>query len=127
MIIVSQNPKSWKLPVAVKNGRITEVFNYQGAEIYSRKTGEFHKTLMVDNFVFRATLVPDGFYRGRSAAGFVFKDKGSDLTFTMRIAKVEELLKELVEGGLNPSNGIDTLWTFFKQGENYSIGLYKEK
>lgn len=115
MKIIKPNPKNWKLLYDSKAKQYADYDGYNG--------GKYEQ---VDNFVFESTLMPNKFYRGRSAAGFYFLTKdGAELT--MRIAKVEELLNAILEGQVKlTKDGFKGMYTFFKQGANYSIGVYTE-
>jgi hypothetical protein len=68
------------------------------------------------NDIFNATMTLDGFYRGRSAAGFLFKDHDGR-KHTMRIKCVELLLKSCVID----HGKITGRWTYVKQGSNFSL------
>lgn len=88
---------------------------------YFDKNGE-----AIDNFVFEDIIIPNSFYRGRSAAGFVFTDKDKN-QFTMKISKVEELLKAIADRRVQViEGGFKGLFTFVKQGENYSLRLVED-
>lgn len=71
-----------------------------------------------DNTPFKAKLTMSGYYRGRSAAGYSFKDdKGQE--YTMRLRCLEDLLmrSRIVKG-------VTEGWfAFVKQGSNYSLVL----
>ena len=113
MKVIKQNPKNWKV-LRSPNGRYYDYDGYRNED-----------TEAVDNFIFKATLVPDSYYRGRSAAGFTFIS--GETSFTMRLNKVDELMQAIASGKVKVENGGFTgVFTFFKQGANYSIGLYND-
>jgi len=70
---------------------------------------------------FTATMQLEGFYRGRSAAGFTFKDENG-IEHTMRIKCVTELLKNatLVRGK------VKAVWAYAKQGSNFSLKYMRD-
>lgn len=72
--------------------------------------------------VFHAVMKLQGFYRGRSAAGFTFVDE-SGREHTMRIKCVVDLLKNAV---LN-KGVVEADWCYCKQGSNFSLKLIVEK
>lgn len=119
MKIIKKTPhKTWKVPTRTDKGvtiYLDYEFNYGG-----------NQPKMVDNFVFEATLKPDSFYRGRSAAGFNFIDADDGHTFTMRIAKTKEFLQAILDGRVTVTkNGYKGQFTFAKQGQNYTIMVAK--
>jgi len=116
---VAANPKNWKLKRKVRKDGSVEFCDYDRPYVWEDERLEEY-----DNFVFDATLVPNTYYRGRSAAGFSFKDAETGEEFVMRISKTEELLKAVVSGRVKVENGGFTgRFTFFKQGANYTLGL----
>jgi hypothetical protein len=70
---------------------------------------------------FTATMQLEGFYRGRSAAGFTFKDE-TGIEHTMRIKCVTDLLKNatLVRGK------VTAVWCYAKQGSNFSLKYVRD-
>jgi hypothetical protein len=70
---------------------------------------------------FTATMQLEGFYRGRSAAGFTFKDEAG-IEHTMRIKCVTDLLKNatLVRGK------VTAVWCYTKQGSNFSLKYVRD-
>lgn len=113
MKVIKKTPnKNWKIGLSVNNG-IVSYLDYISHDADVEK---------VDNFIFEATLLPKDFYRGRSAAGFVFIDADDGSQFTMRISKTEALLKAIVEGKVKVTKqGFKGTYTFAKQGSNYTI------
>jgi hypothetical protein len=131
VIILHTKKEKWQLPVAVnEKGDIVHTFDYDGwpfSEGFANDKKEFtHK--LIDNIIFKATLLPEGFSRGRSAVHYYFKDAASGTVFNMKGAKVEELLKAIAKGEVQIlDRGFRSTWTFFKQGQNFSIGLWRKK
>jgi hypothetical protein len=75
----------------------------------------------VDNHEFDATLTFEGYYRGRSAGGFRFKD--NLYTYYMFMTDIDDLLKtKVIDKGV-----VSGKWTFVKRGMNYGIKLVAEK
>ncbi len=70
---------------------------------------------------FTATMQLHGFYRGRSAAGFTFKDE-TGREHTMRIKCATDLLKNatLVRGK------VTAVWCYAKQGRNFSLKYVRD-
>lgn len=62
-----------------------------------------------------------GFYRGRSAAGFTFKDE-TGREHTMRIKCVTDLLLKatIVKGKVR------AVWAYAKQGANFSLKYIRD-
>jgi hypothetical protein len=127
MKYLKENKKSWKV---YRHPKTKDWLDYNG---YENLEGS-------ENFVFEATLIPAGSYRGRSAAGFTFLDADDGSEFTMRIAKAEEFFRAIASGKVKIEKnatqtkiqysetetykgGFKAKFTFFKQGANYSIGL----
>ena len=120
MIKIKDNPKSWKL-ILIENSKCKRFAQYQGDGWHDDKRTE------VENFIFKAKLKPEYTTRGRSATDFLFEDTDTGEIFNMKPKQVMEMLKELLLGSVANYNGyIDDEFTFFKQGENYSIGLYRK-
>ena len=71
----------------------------------------------VDNHGFDATLTFDGYYRGRSAGGFRFKD--NLYTYYMFMKDIDQLIK----GRVLEYGKVTGTWTFIKRGMNYGIKL----
>jgi len=70
---------------------------------------------------FTATMQLAGFYRGRSAAGFTFKDE-SEREHTMRIKCVTDLLmKATIVCGK-----VRAVWCYVKQGGNFSLKYLRD-
>lgn len=119
MIHIEANPKNWKLKRKLRTDGVIEYCDYDSPYCWDGERVE-----EIDNFSFEATLVPDTYYRGRSAAGFVFKDSSTKEEFTVRISKMEEIIKAIASGKMPVENGGFTgRFTFYKQGANYSLGL----
>lgn len=71
-----------------------------------------------DNERFATVLTYDNFYRGRSAAGFVFKDpQGHCVTFFMR--DFEDIIPHMKNGE------VDGTFEFIKRGANYGCRIVK--
>jgi len=70
---------------------------------------------------FTATMQLAGFYRGRSAAGFTFKDE-TGREHTMRIKCVTDLLLKatIVKGKVR------AVWAYAKQGANFSLKYIRD-
>lgn len=70
---------------------------------------------------FTATMQLAGFYRGRSAAGFTFKDE-TGREHTMRIKCIVDLLTNatLVKGKVR------AVWAYAKQGANFSLKYIRD-
>lgn len=70
---------------------------------------------------FTATMQLAGFYRGRSAAGFTFKDEAGR-EHTMRIKCVTDLLLKatIVKGKVR------AVWAYSKQGSNFSLKYIRD-
>lgn len=118
MKFVKENKKNWKL----------KSYSLEGHKRYADYDGYYGKAVKdEENFVFDATLKLDGTYRGPSAAGFNFvTENGTELI--MRLNKTSELLEAIVSGKVKVvKQGFKGRFTFFKQGSNYSIGVYDEK
>jgi hypothetical protein len=115
MIVLKPNPKNWKLYKHKTTGEIATYYDPWYEKQYEA----------IDNFVFEGVIVPKGHYRGRSAAGFAFECGGA--AFVLSISKAQELLEALASGEVRPTGaGFLGRFTFFKQGANYSAGLYHE-
>ena len=126
---VMERPCKWKLLYDERNKRWLDWDGDKTLYEYNMQTRErsTREAQVIENFVFDATIKPTGSYRGRSAAGFTFEDVKTGDKFVMRIAKVEELLDALAKGSVVAENGgFQARYTFYKQGANYSLGLYNE-
>jgi hypothetical protein len=75
-----------------------------------------------DNYRFSAGLTLVDFERGRSAMNFIFEDVEGH-RYSMFLHEFRRLTKLFNEGIINNVGHIDGLWTFRKQGANYSITL----
>ena len=102
---------SYKIPFS-KNGQL------QYADSYVEKFTEGFR--WVDNYTFEAVLTYVGYSRGRSAAGFKFKDNSYE--YYMFMTDMDDVLKNktLYKGRVSGK------WTFIKRGMNYGIKLAEE-
>ena len=74
----------------------------------------------IDNFSFVATLKYKGYRRGRSS--FLWELTDGVNVFPCSSSKIDELMKMCLAGEVFKGR-----FTFFKQGQNYSIGLYSSE
>lgn len=77
---------------------------------------------------FEAVLAFDGYYRGRSAAGFWWRDTETGVYYPMFMRDAELLLKfgpSTAGSGLAQTTGepvrVTATWRFIKRGSNYGI------
>jgi hypothetical protein len=129
MQVIKENKASWKLLYDSKSKRYMDWDGDKVIYTWDAVTHErsSYPAEQKENFIFEAELALEHAYRGRSAAGFVFKDVKTDQVFTMRMQKVEEFLKAIPEGRVTITDrGFVGHFTFYKQGANYSIGLVKK-
>lgn len=87
----------------------------------SRKFVPFEHTDLPYAQEFTATMQLCGFYRGRSAAGFTFKDE-TGREHTMRIKCVTDLLlRATIAHGR-----VRAVWAYAKQGSNFSLKYLRD-
>ena len=73
-----------------------------------------------DNREFEETLTLTGYSRGRSAAGFEFRDSQGKCYYMFLTDMVE-----LVTGNVLDHGKITGTWTFCKRGANYGVRLVR--
>ena len=93
---------------------------------FSKKTGNFLNFPMYDedtewreNTVFNDIFQIDSFSRGRSAANFNVKSKGTDKTYTMFMKDLFDIMQNasIVQGEFSG------IFTFCKRGRNYGVKM----
>ncbi len=147
MRILRPNPaKKWKVPVhLIETGAPFEYLDYTSNSLSDNEESRTPVDIYIhdpkqeryviqkgyfewqDNFIFEAILLPDGYYRGRSAAGFTFRDAQTGALMTMRLQKLSELIEAVAANDgrvVVTGGGFKGTYTFFKQGANYTIGLF---
>jgi hypothetical protein len=102
---------AWNRKVAVKDGQVLDYVGY-----YEERAPE---VVWEDVKVFGATLKLTDRRRGRSAMTFFF----DDLTTPGRSypMKVGSFFDALLLFGMSPGGEITGVWSFGKQGQNYSL------
>lgn len=71
---------------------------------------------MVPNVPFKDTLYYDGFYRGRSAAGMVFRNAAGQV-FTVFLTDMDKFIPLMEKGKVTAE------FIFCKRGKNYGVTL----
>ena len=126
---IKDNKKKWKLykKVLSSEGDWLTRRNPEIKNIYLDYVNITDGFIEMENFVFSATLIPLDYYRGRSAAGFYFTDTNNHGLYTMKIKSLNELVKNIALGKIKVKDGgFEGLFTFEKQGANYSLVIYEE-
>jgi len=115
-------PKSWMIPVKEYDDGVKSYQDHGNDRWEAILTGNSKE----ENFVFEAILVPDGTYRGRSAAGMFFKDADDGTLFSMSLTNINHLLKGMYSGKIKQTDdGFKGVFTFEKKGMNYSLTTYE--
>jgi len=118
---IMEYPKTWQVPFKEYDDGITSYADH-GDGSWAQVVKEDKE----ENFVFEATLVPAGTYRGRSAAGFNFTDADDGTLFNMSLNQAHNLFKALHSGKVQRTeDGLKGVFTFEKKGMNYSLSVYE--
>lgn len=110
----NEDPKGWGTPDPVGSMLDWDDPYFTGSSYgYGQGKGQYEAR---EPFEFNAKLRVEGFYRGRSAAGFEFRGPKEE-KYVMRISEMTKLLKTATV-----YNGyVNGRWGFVKQGANYSL------
>ena len=68
-----------------------------------------------ENFQFQATLVYEGYRKGRSSIAFRFHDLKTNINYSMFISDFDDIVGYLTNGTLTG------IFTFIKKGANYGL------
>lgn len=97
--------------------------DYEGQIEYSSERDELGRAkkidpTYIDNIPWKDTLRYEGYYRGRSAAGFTFRnDKGQ--IFSVFMKDIESFIPKMVNGNISGT------FIYCKRGKNYGVTLYE--
>lgn len=113
MKLEKKSPQTWKVPVVILKGKITEILSSKKAES-SDKEGDFTE---LDVFVFSAELEYIGHRRTKKTrkVWHAFKDVESGLVFRFSHTTLEDFIVGLVDGRISLSLKDGTFtghWTF---------------
>jgi len=115
-------PRVWTIPVKEYDDGIKSYQDHGQDRWDAVLTG----TSEEDNFVFEATLIPQGTYRGRSAAGMYFQDADDGTLYSMSLTNINNLLKGVYTGKVKQTDdGLKGVFTFEKKGMNYSLTIHE--
>ena len=104
----------------VRNGTLSHA-NYDGETQWADEQTPDGRYIqlsptMVPNIPFVDTLYYDSFYRGRSAAGSIFKNKKGQL-FTVFMTDMDKFIPHMVRGEITAE------FIYCKRGQNYGVTL----
>lgn len=107
----------------VKNGTMSHA-SYDGETRWSDERTPDGRTInklvpiMVPNVPFKDTLYYDGFYRGRSAAGMIFRNDAGQV-FTVFMTDMDKFIPLMERGKITAE------FIFCKRGKNYGVTLWE--